>query len=99
MKTSKTPVMCANRAELIECDENAFNVGAVLTEKTVALNVYAEGGTRVLCMSPDEAEEIARYLLDAARAVRESGAREMADPYYAAQLKARMSRARTASGE
>lgn len=63
MRASKQPVRAANRAEFIAAD---YSVGAHVPEGIVMLNVYAGDMARVLEMSPDEARELAGYLLNSA---------------------------------
>jgi hypothetical protein len=71
MQISKTPVEFANRAEMVECNPHAFSVGAHTLERRVYVNLYAVDGTRVIGMTPEEAENLARCILTGATDARE----------------------------
>jgi hypothetical protein len=94
MKTSKAPVVFANRAEMIELDSHAFSVCADVPENQVCLNLYAQDGTRVISMTADEAKDLARTILQGAHDLSE----KTADADFIRELKAKQSRERNERG-
>jgi hypothetical protein len=95
MQVSKIPVDFANRAEMIECDQNAFSVCAHIPENRVYVNLYVDGKTRVIGMTADEARELSRALAIGADDLQSL----TADPDYMRQLNAKLRRERQDNGE
>jgi hypothetical protein len=103
MKISKADVFVSRAKETYE-KVDGFSVGAYVPGRQVILSLFTHPLTRMIEMTPEEAEELAQCLINGAKDAREKAQaarilREQADEDAAREIRAQQSRDRTQSGE